>query len=174
MLHQLRQRLGSDRSSDSQLLRLPGSVNTKPVRHNALCHILDLHASRYSLGSLLDVTRFKAETSLRSDPSSSAVRGTISPSAGHQSSLTHSLNPHLIAAVQQGLESQYAGRWQRNGWLAALCPCGHAHDRPGRHFAFNPVNGVGVCLGRHGAIRLKDLCHQLHLEPMDYGGFYTA
>jgi len=88
--------------------------------------------------------------------------------------MLESLNPRLITAVAQQLEGQYAGRWQRNGWLAALCPCGHTRDHPGQHFAFNPVNGEGVCLGRHGAMRLKDLCHQLHLDPMDYGGFYAA
>jgi len=178
VLQQLRQRLGSDRSCDSQLLRLPGSVNTKPARHNALCHLLELSSSRYPLATLLDTTpfkqdlRFRVETPLRSDAYSRAVRGTVSLSAGHRSSLTHSFNPHLIAAVQQGLESQYSGCWQRNGWLAALCPCGHQRDRPGMHFAFNPLSGVGVCLGRHGRLLLKDLCAVLGLDPVDYGGIY--
>ena len=174
VLQQLRHRLGSDRSSDSQLLRLPGSMNTKPSRHNAPCHILELHASRYPLTTLLDVTRFRAETPLRLDPSSRDIRATVSPSSRQRSSLTHAFNPHLIAAVQHVLEAQYSGCWQRNGWLAALCPCGHQRDRPGTHFGFNPLNGVGVCLGRHGRLLLKDLCLLLHLQPSDYGGFYSA
>ena len=179
-LQHLRQRLGSDRSCDSQLLRLPGSLNTKPSRHNAPCHLLELSSSRYPLATLLDASpfkqdlRFRVETPPRSDASSSAVRGMVSPSAGHRSSLTHSFNPRLIAAVQQGLEDQYSGCWQRNGWLAALCPCGHQRDRPGMHFAFNPLSGVGVCLGRHGRLLLKDLCCLLHLQPSDYGGFYST
>jgi len=36
------------------------------------------------------------------------------------------------------------------------------------------LNGVGVCLGRHGRLLLKDLCLLLHLQPSDYGGFYSA
>ena len=98
----------------------------------------------------------------------------VSPSAGHRPSFPHSFNPRLIGAVQQGLEDQYSGRWQRNGWLAALCPCGHQRDGPGMHFGFNPLSGVGVCLGRHGRLLLKDLCLLLHLQPSDYGGFYSA
>ena len=48
-LQHLRQRLGSDKSSVVQALRVPGSRNSKPQRHNALCHILDLQPIHYPL-----------------------------------------------------------------------------------------------------------------------------
>ena len=201
-LQRLQDRLGSDRSSLAQSLRVPGSRNTKPQRHSALCHVLALSDTRYPLKRFLrdtnpqtdqtsqtdhfpvassaQVDAFKFKTSPRvqnqSDRLISLNRSLTRQTdhSYHRPTMSQFLNPCLIMAIVQHLEGQYEGRWQRNGWLAALCPCGHAHDTSGRHFAFNPVNGVGVCLGRHGPMRLKDLCHQLHLDPMDYGGFYTA
>jgi len=205
-LQHLQDRLGSDRFSLAQSLRVPGSRNTKPQRHSALCHVLALSDTRYPLKRFLRGTHpqtdqtdhfrvsnrreaapFEFKTSARAQNQSDrliALNRSLTRQTDtfgerryhsyHRPPMSRSLNACLISAVVQHLEVQYEGCWQPNGWLAALCPCGHAHDRPGRHFAFNPVNGVGVCLGRHGAMRLKDLCHELHLDPMDYGGFYTA
>jgi hypothetical protein len=39
-LQALQQTLQSDRVSIAQSLRLPGSLNTKPDRYNALCHVM--------------------------------------------------------------------------------------------------------------------------------------
>jgi len=93
------------------------------------------------------------------------------PSQSRQS--THRLNSRLIAAVEGTLIRDYDGFRQRNGWTAALCPCGHDHDRSGMHFAFNPEKKIGMCLGRHGRLLLKDLCAVLGLDPVDYGGIYN-
>jgi hypothetical protein len=31
---------------------------------------------------------------------------------------------------------------------------------------------VGVCLGRHGVLRLTDLCRHMGIHAEDYGGIY--
>jgi hypothetical protein len=61
---------------------------------------------------------------------------------------------------------------RRSAWIAALCPCGHARDSPGAHFFFNPIIGCGRCHGRHGALRLTDLCSILGIDAAAYGGVY--
>jgi hypothetical protein len=57
----------------------------------------------------------------------------------------------------------YGGYMKLNGWLAALCPYGHAQDRSGQHFGFNPERCASVCFGRHGILSLENLCNQLHI-----------
>ena len=150
-LRHLQDRLGSDRSSLAQSLRVPGSQNTKPQRHNALCHVLLLNNTRYPLKRFLQDTCPQTSQTGQTDhfpsiscPQADALKFKTSPTAQNQSdrlialnrSLTcqtdhshhrlamlQSLNPRLIMAVVQQLEGQYVGRWQRNGWLVALWPC---------------------------------------------------
>jgi len=77
----------------------------------------------------------------------------------------------LIHAITTVLYRDYAAREQRRSdWLAALCPCGHARDSPGSHFYFNPAIGCGRCHGRHGTLRLTDLCSVLGIDAATYGG----
>jgi hypothetical protein len=79
----------------------------------------------------------------------------------------------LIHAITAVLYRDYAAREQRRSdWLAALCPCGHARDSPGAHFFFNPTIGCGRCHGRHGTLRLTDLCSVLGIDAATYGGVY--
>jgi hypothetical protein len=132
-------------------LRLPGSHNPKPGRDRCTLHTLTDH--HYPLET------FAMPTIRVRDPPRLARSDT--------------LNPRLLDAVSVRLLA-YGGYLKPNGWIAAYCPCGHQHDRPGAHFAFNPRLGVGVCHGRHGRLLLRELCDHLHIDPRDHGGIYQT
>lgn len=86
--------------------------------------------------------------------------------------LSDELNPDLVEAVVHVLLRDYAGFVQHNGWIGALCPCGHSRDQPGRHFGFSPQHGVARCFGRHGQLLVKELCTLIGVDPASYGGLY--
>jgi len=143
----LAQALKGDYLTAVTALRLPGSLNTKPGRGGAFCRIVEYHPeSHYALSDFVPF----------SQPTHGALR-----SHNHISSSYHSFddrpNKALVHEVIQRLMAEYGGYMKSNGWLAALCPCGHMQDRPGQHFGFNPQRGVGVCFGRHGGLPLNVL-----------------
>ena len=154
LLNQLAHTLQGDRTHPAGAMRLPGTRNNKPIRHGAQCALHTLTDRHYDLEDFLPVP-----LPIRDPPSVRSPRST-------------QLNPHLLEVVTQRLLVG-GGYVQRNGWIASCCPCGHTHDRPGAHFAFHPTWGIGVCHGRHGRLLLRDLCHHLALNPVDYGGLYA-
>jgi len=163
VLSELAKNLGGDRLTVAQALRLPGSWNTK-LSVNRPCQLLWLaEERRYTLA---DFTHYLSHSRSRSPPITTSYR---TPS-GYQGSL----NPRLIDAVVDRLFRDYEGILQPNGWIGALCPCGHARDSAGQHFGFLPQKAVSRCFGRHGQILLKDLCRFLQLNPSDYGGLYIS
>jgi hypothetical protein len=149
---------GGDRLSPAASLRLPGTRNTKPGRGGRLCHLVHHTESRYCLS---DFSPFiQRETTL------------LSSYRSRQTSSESRLNPDVIDAVVQSLYQHYRARKPRGGWIPALCPCGHARDSPGAHFFFNPDIGCGRCHGRHGALRLTDLCSLMGIDAAAYGGIF--
>ncbi|MBN2470986.1 MAG: hypothetical protein JXN59_09695 [Anaerolineae bacterium] len=152
-----------DSLSVAQSLRLPGSMNTK---HGRPCRIMGLHPERrYTLedfSAYLPRKRPADRPSIKQHRRSSAK--STNPLYAATSSPPHSLNPELIHQIERALIQDYAGCRRENGWIASLCPAGHEHDRPGQHFHFNPVLGMGHCFGRHGRLLLKDLCPLLGIE----------
>lgn len=161
VLQGLARAFGGDGLSPAQSLRLPGTVNCKPER-GALCHLVESADHRYRLS---DFGPFipPAPRSLAKQPASRAVN----------QSNNKNLNMQLIHAITAVLYRDYAAREQRRSdWLAALCPCGHARDSPGAHFFWNPAIGCGRCHGRHGTLRLTDLCSVLGIDAAAYGGVY--
>jgi hypothetical protein len=191
VLGHLRQRYGGDALSVSQSMRLVGSLNTKPERANAPCYLHSLHETAYSLSLFTaqlqsekssqtgqtDKSGHFLKTSERELPPS---RGTktdwLSDSATRHlppTSQPRLINPRLTSAIAELLQRHYDGYWRRSGWLAARCPCHHEHDLPGAHFSFKPEIGLGVCLGKHGKMLLKDLCSHLGLEAAAYGGLFV-
>jgi hypothetical protein len=167
-LTSLRQQFASDSLSISQSMRLVGSRNTKSNRNNALCTLHSLSNMSYPLDA------FAIESSQKTDQTGQTHQ------TDHFSSLKRpsysktrrELNPRLIHAVCAILEAHYGGFWRRSAWLAARCPYPHQHDTPGAHFSFNPRIGLGVCLGKHGRMLLKDLCAVLRVRSNDYGGMF--
>lgn len=147
--------LHGDPMSVSQILRIPGSKNTKPHRNGALCRIAEIHDRRYVPDDFNWLLRKPNRT-----------RQTIPVS--HSTTL----NPVLIRVVTDILYRDYRGFDRRNGWIGALCPLEHNRDRPGQHFSFNPQRALGVCQGRHGRLLLKTLCAAFNINPQDYGGLY--
>ena len=155
LLRTIGRELKGDPMSISQILRLPGSVNTKPKRNRARCRIVELQNYRYTPENFNRLLP-KADSPVRSGPYRPAP----------------TMNPALIQAVVATLYRQYGGFDRHNGWIGALCPLGHKRDRPGQHFSFNPKLALGVCQGRHQRILLKALCAAINLNPQDYGGLY--
>jgi RepB DNA-primase from phage plasmid len=149
---------GGDRLSPAASLRLPGTHNTKPGRNGVLCHLVHHTDCDYRLN---DFGRF-------------IQREAVPPAATHGQTLNgeRRLNPEVIEAVVHRLYCDYRARKARGGWIPALCPCGHARDSPGAHFSFNPDIGCGRCHGRHGTLRLTDLCSLLGMDAAAYGGIF--
>jgi hypothetical protein len=162
VLQGLARAFGGDGLSPAQSLRLPGSVNHKPERGGAVCRLFELSDRRYRLSDF--------QSFIPSTPCPTARQSTLETaySAG-----SRTLNVALIHAITAVLYRDYAAREQRQSeWLAALCPCGHSRDSPGAHFFFNPTIGCGRCHGRHGRLRLTDLCSILGINAATYGGVY--
>ena len=154
----LAKQLGGDALTVHNAMRLPGSHNSK-VSVNRPCRLLWLADDhRYTLSD------FEAFAEL---PTPSDDRWRAPPP-----DLPDQINPDLVTAVVDVLMRDYDGFVQPNAWIGSLCPVGHAADRPGKHFAFNPKSACGVCFGRHARLLLKDLCQLLGLDPADYGGLY--
>ena len=156
----LAERLSGDRTSIVGAMRMPGSRNTKPGRNNARCSLHTLNDHHYTKE---DFPVNASQTTVRDPPRRHGRSSTL---------IDRTLNSQLIHAVSNRLLAD-GGHIQNNGWIAAYCPCGHRHDRPGAHFAFNPGIGVGVCHGRHGRLLLHELCHYLNIDPIHYGGLYA-
>lgn len=160
LLKALARCLGGDRTSVAASMRLPGSVNTKPER-GGLCRVITLNDQCYPLSAFADLlTIHDLQFQKREKPYTTAQ--TVHTLQDRR------LNPALIAAVETALCREYGGYRKTNGYLAALCPCGHAHDAPGRHFNFDSVHGVGLCFGRHGRLLLRELCEILEIRPAEY------
>lgn len=163
VLHGLSKALGGDGLSPAQSLRLPGTVNTKPERDGALCHLVEMSDRHYPLSDF--------QQSIPSVKYPSAPRRAAVPPSSEAGSRT--LNTSLICAITDVLYRDYDARERRgSAWIAARCPCGHARDSPGTHFFFNPAIGCGRCHGRHGTLRLTDLCFHLGIDAAAFGGVY--
>jgi len=163
VLQGLARTFGGDGLSPAQSLRLPGSVNHKPERGGALCHLVEISDRHYRLSDF--------QPFIPSVPRQTAPQPFTSRAFQYRGGRT--LNTELIHAITAVLYRDYAAREQRRSdWLAALCPCGHARDSPGAHFFFNPAIGCGRCHGRHGTLRLTNLCSILGIDAAIYGGVY--
>ena len=162
VLQGLARAFGGDGLSPAQSLRLPGSVNHKPERGGAVCQLVE-NSDRHYRSS--DFSPF-----IPSVPHLPERR--TAAQAAHPFN-SNNLNVQLVHAIITVLYRDYAARDQRRSdWLASLCPCGHARDSPGAHFFFNPTIGCGRCHGRHGTLRLTDLCSVLGIDAATYGGVY--
>jgi hypothetical protein len=164
LLRAIGKELGGDPMSNSQILRLVGSKNTKPKRNGARCQIIEYRAMRYC------PTDFSLPVCVPEKP---PKRSTLRRSRNQTSVGQKHLNPVLVQAVIDCLVHSYDGFDRRNGWIGARCPQHHERDRPGQHFSFNPSLGIGICLGKHQKMLMKELCSLLSLKPEDYGGIYT-
>jgi hypothetical protein len=163
ILQKLAKAFNGDSLSPANSLRLPGTINTKPERGSALCHLVEVSDHHYSLSDFRPFT-LPIPGSSTSEPDVSHVC---------QSTNNRKLNDILIHAITTLLYRDYAARERRQSeWIAALCPCGHARDSPGTHFFWNPTLGCGRCHGRHGTLRLSDLCSILGINAAAYGGIY--
>ncbi len=137
--------LNGDRVTIASAMRLPGTTNWKqpPTR----CELLDLHPDRRY--TLHDFDVF-AEPPQPKRPPAQLRKPPYD-------------RDDQRATITDILLREYEGRWQRNGWLGALCPCGHTHDRPGQHFGWHKTYGVGHCFGRHGTLSTQFLSSILNL-----------
>jgi hypothetical protein len=152
-----------DRTNVVGMLRIPGTINTKPIRAGALCHLIDLYPDRrYQLADFAEFAAALPMQRLKSRPQDFS-----------RLTFSHTINPTLVRGVVECLLSEFQGYVKPNGYIASLCPCGHCHDHPGAHFNFDPSRACSMCFGRHGRLLLKDLCELLRLDPVSFGGLYT-
>ncbi len=142
--------LKGDYLTAATALRLPGSLNSKPDRNNALCQIDTWEPERHY--SIAEFTPFMTPKTQRTN---------------NQPSLQERFHcrscADLVSEIETILIREFGGYMKPNGWLAAHCPCGHTRDRAGQHFGFHPGFGIGMCFGRHGRLNLETICDQLHL-----------
>ncbi|QPC81686.1 hypothetical protein G4Y79_18625 [Phototrophicus methaneseepsis] len=161
ILRGLQRTSGGDALSVVNSLRLPGSRNSKPQRHNTLCHIVEQQNSYYPASAF---------EHLLPRPTKKPVPQRIKkPNRQHRAGNT--LNPELLHVVSdQLLHMGYVGR---GDWLSGPCLYPHQHQHDDRHpsFGFNTSTGYGNCF-RCGSILLKDICLTLGIQPADYGGLY--
>jgi len=148
LLHGLAARLGGDKLSVAQSLRVVGSVNNKPSRDNALCRLVELHDHRYALHDF-------AASLPRPKPSAA-------PPHRIQSTTSYVPSADLIARVASTL-MQHGGRL-RGDWVNGACPFPERHKHGDRQpsFGFNTRTGYGYC---HvcGTLLLKDLYSALRI-----------
>lgn len=161
ILRGLQHTAGGDALSVVNSLRLPGSRNSKPQRHNTLCHIVEQQNSYYP------ATVF--EHLLARPTKKLPSQQTRQPTRHHRAGNT--LNPALLQVVSEHL--LHMGYLGRGDWLSGHClyPNQHQHDDRHPSFGFNTKTGYGNCF-RCGSILLKDICLTLGILPADYGGLY--
>jgi hypothetical protein len=158
ILHGLGRAVHGDPMSPVQCLRLPGSLNTKPHRENALCQIIALTDHNHPIATFRH---------LQSRRMHRGMRRTARLAAAHHSRDTR--NPALLQAVTDRLTGM--GYVRRGDWLSGPCmyPAHHQHGDVHHSFGFNMVSGYGNCF-RCGSILLKDICNTLGIQPADHGG----
>lgn len=148
-LRGLAEYFGSDQHMTiAQSMRLVGTRNTKAGRADALCQLVDFHPQR-----LYDLEDFSPYT--QSAQRKYEMRH-LDRSSGEL--LAAGQNQQAIRAITDVLLRRFDGHEKRNGWIGALCPCGHVQDRPGKHFNWHPTRGIAVCFGRHGRLSLSETC----------------
>ena len=155
ILHGLARWLGADPIlTRAQAMRLPGTLNPKPDRENNLCHLLELHPER-----CFSLTQFEPYiVDVEASQRRSSPRPTMTTLHWTKEEYTE-----MIHAVEHCLLTTFDGFYKPNGWLSAICPCGHAYDRPGMHFGFSAQYAVRHCFGRHLTMILPELCAELRL-----------
>ncbi|MCC6564474.1 MAG: hypothetical protein IT298_01815 [Chloroflexi bacterium] len=154
LLRGLATALRGDMLSVAQSLRVPSTMNTKPSRHHACCHLIELHEQRYTLDN------FTAYL-----PVSPVSQRVTRRRASFQAS-PYIPNPDSIAQVTNALLA--CGGKQRGDWLNGACPFPERHKHDDQHpsFGFNLRSGYGFC---HvcGTLLLKDLCVALGIQPFN-------
>ncbi len=152
LLRELATALHGDHLSVAQSLRVPLSHNTKPMRGNALCRVIELHEHRYALEA------FKSYLSVNRPPPRRSSTA-ITPAAR----TPIALNTDTIQCVADALLG--LGYKPRGDWLNGACPFPTRHKHEDRHpsFGFNTKTGYGFC---HvcGTLLLKDLCPALGIS----------
>jgi hypothetical protein len=145
VLRGLADAFGGDKLSIAQSLRLVGSINTKPERHQAHCHIVELNEWRYALDAF---DRYKVQAVPQHTYSHTTRTTAYTP------------NPDLVARITHTLIQR--GGKLRNHWVNVVCPFPERHKHGDSHpsFGFNPQSGYGYC---HvcGTLLLKDLSARL-------------
>lgn len=146
-----------DALSVAQSLRVPSTLNTKPQRHRALCHVIDLNDRRFALSDFVALVPASMSSSQANRPRSGTSAAPYTP------------NADLVMRVADELILR--GCTARGNWLNGACPFPehHKHDDQHPSFGFNRRSAYGFC---HvcGTLLLKDLCAALNVRPDEHGG----
>jgi hypothetical protein len=144
ILHALAGSLGGDHMSIAQSLRLPGTINTKPARNEAVCRTIEFHERHYTLEHFAGL-----------------LPDSLPPV---RKPLPYEQIADLTSAVVDHLSLH--GYIRRGDWLNGPCPYSGRHKHGDRHpsFGFNTRTGYGFC---HvcGSMLLKELREILSVSP---------
>lgn len=151
-----------------QIMRLPGTINTKPQRRDAACEILRYTSHEYYLDEF-----FGYELLTQATQPTALKIGTHPRHRGRENSANVKLNDRLSDAILRELERRYAASPRGDGWYACYCPFEHRRDRfPGDHAYYNPEIGLFNCFGKHPQLLNHELATYLNLDVNSYGGIY--
>jgi hypothetical protein len=174
ILHGIAQYLNSDTTMTiDNILRLPGTRNTKPER-NSFCEIVEGNPqNRYLLSNFAKwmIIPDTPKQILAPEMPIQPARKTLT---ARNFSNREILNPSLIEAINQKLLLNYDGQYNKNGWINSYAPCSHKQDRfPGDHFNWNPIAGIGYCYGKHGTLFTHEVANLLGIRISDYGRLFV-
>ena len=151
VLRALAHQLSGDRLSVAQSLRLPHTINTKPKR-DTRCQIVTHNDLSYTLADFAWFVPLKRTypLGLRAPPR---------------------INPDGIQTVTDHFRRM--GYRKRGDWLNGRCiyPAHHKHEDCHPSFGFNTRTGYGYCY-RCGTILLKEIVHELSIQPADSSGLF--
>jgi hypothetical protein len=145
ILTRLAIRLGGDTHiSTAGSMRLPGTLNTKRQPY-VPCRLLHHEPQRrYDL----------ADFAFLIPPGRSGPNSTSIPRSPTRMNKYRAVRDAVTDFVLTALD----GFYKSNGWIAARCPCTHHQDKPGKHFNYHAVSGVGYCFGKHGKLDFGEMC----------------
>ena len=160
LLKALAEQLGGDQVlTVANSMRLPGTINTKSGRENALCHLVEyVPERRYQMAQFASILLRKSESPHFYKPWIQAV---------FDHNKANEVVEPVIDAVTETVLHILDGRQRSNGFIAARCPLPHSRDKPGMHFSYHPASGVGFCFGKHGKLSLQEMCQVLGITIPD-------
>lgn len=166
--------LEADKTMTSdQIMRIPGSRNTKPNKNGAMCSVLMESREEYTLDDFLAYLVFTSP--IKAKPAKRQAMRRHRPKSTSYTSSSQTLNVTLSQAVLAELEQRYGATSAGNGWYACYCPFGHKRDhRPGDHAYYHPDKGLFNCFGRHGQHLIHSVARQINVDVNALGGIYTT
>lgn len=152
----------------ARVLRLPGTINRKPGRLPAMCHVIEDGGSTYSLDSMLQLAAALKPKPKKKAPPKAAPQGTARPrsTASGRGPLEilgdHACCGEILMHAGATYAEQYPGncsycggacqRWNRPGWDDTCSKDGIAVHKDGAAVTIRTDNFPGIAAGAVGHV----------------------